>query len=288
MSERQPIPLFVIGTARSGTTWIANLLISHPAIAGLAAEVHHGVHESHLLDHTRYALPGVMSCTEFVARYALEDYWRLARIDAAEFCLSAPARGDAVGFFRALMDAVARRDGARYWIEKTPKHAIYYQELLRRFPDARFLVIRRRFLDVVRSQLGTFGRADAGAFRQRAEKVFRYESDARAVQRLFRSAPGRVLIVSYEDLVANTALQTARVLNWLGLESASLISRYEAASSFGSGRGPRPQVGWVERAMLESLRLACRLMPFAAQRALRERRDRQSARAFPKYALVPG
>lgn len=41
-----PLPVFVVGRNRSGTTWLANQLCEHPDIVGVQHERHHGIHES--------------------------------------------------------------------------------------------------------------------------------------------------------------------------------------------------------------------------------------------------
>jgi len=279
----RPVPLFVLGTARSGTTWLANLLVSHPRIVGLTAPDHHGIHESHLLDHTRYALPGRMTCGEFVSRYSAEDYYALAKVEAGELCAAAPERGDAITFFSALMDLIAARAGARYWLEKTPKHVIYFETLLGRFPTARFVLIERGFERTLASQLAMFGRTESGPARRLAEKVFRYESDRRSLHALARRAPERVIRVAYERLVADTPGESSRLLRWLGLDDEPLQSAFAPASSFAGGdRGPPPMALGL-RVAAGLLRLAFDVVPLSLERRLRSRHDRRAATALPLF-----
>src|SRR5690348_5527303 len=97
-------PIFVMGTARSGTTWLANLLASHPLIAAVAADEHHGVVESHLLDHTRFALPGVISVRSFLDRYQGEDYFRVMDLSPHECERQIRDPADAIALFTSIMD----------------------------------------------------------------------------------------------------------------------------------------------------------------------------------------
>src|SRR3954471_10834777 len=76
------IPVFVVGTARAGTTWLGNLLASHTQVAAVTCPEHHGMVESHLLDYTRYALPGTLTAQEFMAGYSGEDYLRAMKLDS--------------------------------------------------------------------------------------------------------------------------------------------------------------------------------------------------------------
>src|SRR5439155_24638294 len=124
-------------------------------------------------------------------------------IGPADLCSGAPGNA-AVGFFSMLMETVAKRRAARAWLEKTPKHAIYFDEIAARFPAARFLVIRRAMEPTLLSQLAKYARPGAPRFVQVAEKVFRYTSDMRAIRRLERLDPSRVVSVTYEDLAHDT------------------------------------------------------------------------------------
>jgi hypothetical protein len=277
--------IFVIGTARSGTTWLGNLLGSHPFVAAVLAPEHHGIHESHLFDHTRYILQGRMSCAEFVRQYAAEDYFRLTGITHAELCDGAPA-DDAVGFFTRLMELYARSQSARWWLEKTPKHAIYVDEIVRRFPDARFVVIRRSMEDTLLSQLARFPKPGAGRVVQVAEKAFRYASDMRAIKRLERLAVPRVLAVTYEDLVRDLEGESRRLQAFLGLPYHPLESRFEPASSFGSEGRPKPPLRRLDRAIVAACSVTLRFVPFGLLVRLRQARDKSQAVEIPKFALV--
>ena len=70
-------PLFIMGSARSGTTWLANILSSHPDISSPTCVEHHGIHESHLFDHTRYVFPDDIECDTFINEYKKEDFFTI-------------------------------------------------------------------------------------------------------------------------------------------------------------------------------------------------------------------
>jgi hypothetical protein len=277
--------IFVIGTARSGTTWLGNLLGSHPLIAAVMAPEHHGVHESHLFDHTRYVLRGTMSCDEFFRRYAAEDYFRLTGVERADLC-TGQSTNDAVGFFTQLMEIFAKRRGANAWLEKTPKHAIYFDEIVERFPEARFVVIRRSMQETLLSQLAKYARPDAPRFVQIAEKVFRYVSDMRAIRRLERLAAPRVASVRYEDLARETEAESRRLQAFLGLPYSPLASAYEADSSFRRETSRRSGLTWLDRAVVAICAVLFWTVPFRALVAVRRRRDRAQATHIPKFDVI--
>ena len=86
MMKNQPVPIFVMGTARSGTTWLANILSNHNEVAAVTAPEHHGIHESHVYDYTRYCFPSHITCKDFISRYMKEDYYKILGIDGDKLC----------------------------------------------------------------------------------------------------------------------------------------------------------------------------------------------------------
>ena len=284
-------PVFVLGTARSGTSWCANLLAMHPDIAAVATAEHEqitGIHESHLFSHTRYCLPAELDTADFVERYRQEDYFKLSGLSPGGFVARHPGRHRLTVLFRLLMEDVAEARGASHWLEKTPKHTIYYDEVLRAYPDALFVLTRRRFRDTILSNINKYPRKGVGFPRQVVEKVFRWVSDRKAIRRFKRSAAGRFVEISYEDLLHDTQAEIGRVLRFLDLPERTLTSAFPSNTAFGQGRGPRRRLstgGWAAVHMLAGLFW---MVPFPVCRTLRMRRDRsQAARRFPKYTFVP-
>ncbi len=44
--KKKKKPVFIIGTNRSGTTWVGNLLAAHSDVAAIVHEKHKEIHES--------------------------------------------------------------------------------------------------------------------------------------------------------------------------------------------------------------------------------------------------
>jgi hypothetical protein len=287
-SEPQPEigQIFVLGTARSGTTWLANILGSHPMIAAVMAVEHHGIHESHLLDHTRYVLKGTMTCDEFFSQYESEDYCQICNVERTKICARIPV-GTAVTFFTELMDAFARARDANCWLEKTPKHTIYAEELRRLYPRARFVIITRSRQDVLTSQMRLYPRPGATRGVQVFEKSFRYASDMKAIRRLCRRASESVSITTYDALCSDTSREVERIQRELGVPVMALTSGYAPSSSFSSAADRASgQLSSVERIVALAGTWITGLLPFALVLRLRIRRDRAQAVGLPKYARV--
>lgn len=283
-------PIIVLGTARSGTSWCANILAMHPAIAAVASAEYEGltgIHESHLFSHTRYCFPDIVDTVEFVDRYKQEDYFKLTGLSPDEFCRRHPGRHSVSRLFRLIMEDYAEEQGASHWLEKTPKHTIYFRELARDFPDALFVVTRRGFRDTILSNINKYPRKGSTFPRQVAEKVFRWVSDRRAIQRFKRSLRGRFIEVSYESMLRDPSTEIARVLGFLNLEQRDLHSTFPSNSAYGSSKpAPRRISGLAWPAVYLAAAIYW-LTPYPLVRSLRLRRDRRSARRFPKYTFVP-
>ena len=279
-------PLFLLGTARSGTTWLGNLLASHPKIAGVTAAVHQGIHESHLFSHTRYFFPGRMSCDEFILKYHEEDYFKLTGIERESFCEEVWSRSNVFCFFRLMMEKFARHRNASYWLEKTPKHLIYYEEICRTFPDAVFISIERNLHDTILSSLNKYARPDAPRVVQVAEKIFRYVSDMRAIARLRKNWPEKTIRLRYEDLLRNKDKEMKRVLEFLDLDYYCLNSDFLPDSSFKPGRKVVFSFTNIDFFFIECCRVAFSLLPFRIMKLIRTRRDRNQAKFFPKFELI--
>ena len=283
-------PVFVLGTARSGTSWCANLLATHPDVAAAATAEHEGItgiHESYLFSHTRYCFPERVDSRDFVRRYREEDYFKLIELSPEGFCKKHPGRFTVCELFRAMMDDFAEAQGAGYWLEKTPKHTIYFGELTEQFPDAYLVVTRRAFRDTILSNVNKYPRRGVSFPRQVVEKVFRYVSDRRAIERLKRRCPDRIVEVSYEALLSDTQAEIRRLLRFLKLEPRILQSRYPSNSAYGPDRRAKRRIsplGWLGVYLALA---AFWLVPFPLVRRLRVRRDRRAAKRFPKYTFVP-
>ena len=277
-------PLFIMGSARSGTTWLANILSSHPDISSPTCVEHHGIHESHLFDHTRYVFPDDIECNAFINEYKKEDLFKLLSIDPTTFCKNCASKHDVFYWFSALMDKFAKTNNTSYWLEKTPKHLIYYDEILKNFPDCKFVLIKRGFKQTILSNLTKYARADTSRARQIIEKSYRYELDLRAAKRLCKHS-GNVVTIEYEHLAENNDKQIEKILKHLSLDVMQLKSNYEADSSYKTNTKKyimKPRDWWLAY----SIRLITRMVPYEVACRLRKSRDAKTKTTFPLFSRL--
>jgi hypothetical protein len=277
-------PIFVLGTARSGTTWLANLLASHHQIAAVTGDVHFGIHESHLFSHTRYCFPEKVTCKAFFDRYSAEDYYKLAGVEWKDLCANDTKSETVIYWFRRLMEAKAVGEGKDHWLEKTPKHCMYSRNILAGFPDAKFVIIERAFKSTMQSNLTKYARARKSRWLQIAEKAFRYESDRKALIWLKRQRTRCIVGVKYEDLRMDQAAEVGRIERELGIDLAPLRSQFQQDSSYKSNeKYPMNRADWT---FAYAVKWAVALMPLHLIYRLRKRRDMPGAEIFPKYTRL--
>ena len=106
-------------------------------------------------------------------------------------------------------------------------------------------------------------KSSAPRWLQITEKVFRYASDAKAMARLERAAPDRVIAVTYEDLKDDQALPLGRIARFLGIDDVPLASAFPADSSFGGGGSADfRQFTKADRLLIHTLSWAFAAIPF--------------------------
>lgn len=231
-------PLFVVGKHRSGTTWLSNLLLDHAEIAGVQHRDHHGIHESAFFSHVhgRYGdLSTFSNFAEFASVISQSDYFRLMEVSFKEIVELYPSTYTEV--FRTVMDRFAERQGASYWIEKSPMHTSRVRKIGQYYPDARFLGILRSPVDAAFSWLK---RQEGGGRVGRLTGLGRFTLNKSIVdahmQEMKNEWPERVCVVRYEDLVEDRNDVIETVCAFLGLPMMEVEAQYAPNTSYEKGR----------------------------------------------------
>lgn len=118
-------------------------------------------------------------------------------------------------FMVSFIDAQRKHKDEKYWAETTPMNISYSHRLIKLFPEAKFIVIRRDPRDVIASLLTK----DWGP-NSPLEGVEWIESRLRADHEALKSVPrNQVLFINLEDLVTNSPQESYnQILSFLQLQ----------------------------------------------------------------------
>ena len=246
--------LFVVGAPRSGTTWLHQLLLSHPdAIGGQESHffatfgrvLHDFDHKLH--QHRPHGLAGYCRRDELIEH--IRNHWAELTGPFAEF-----------------------KPAATLFVDKTPDHAVWLDAIAEILPEARVLHMHRDARAVVASLLRA-SRQDWGrgwAPRSVASATARWLEYVQAAEAFGQRHPQRFARCSYEALQSNLEHSLRELLPMVGLSATDPIvdhmlstQRADPSASDSSGypmRGelapasPPEPMGFYGPATVDSLR----------------------------------
>ena len=203
-------PVFIFGSGRSGTSLLARMLDSHPAIAV--------PYESHLYNRI-FPLVRDSDLTSVAAReHILREILRMREFQnwtprpSLEATLAAIRRPGFHGIVEALMECWAASQAKRRWGEKTPHHTLHWRTIREGFPDLKVVHIVRDGRDVALSfRYAPFGPKHVY---QAALHWTRYLASAEEAGAAL--GEGAFLLVRYEDLIEDAPRELQRICAFLG------------------------------------------------------------------------
>lgn len=130
-------PIFIIGTGRSGTTLLRQMLNAHPRI--------HITHEASFYSYARHA-PVDVSASQWLERYFQTYSYAYLGLDPATVRAALPAdlpRDRIVDAYTTILKAKAAQKGRVRWGDKNPLDTHNLAQIFADFPDARVVYITR-------------------------------------------------------------------------------------------------------------------------------------------------
>ncbi|MBV8234716.1 MAG: sulfotransferase [Acidimicrobiia bacterium] len=225
--------VIVLGSRRSGSTWLAQLLLSHPDMAGMEP------------NQDRF---GAFHPRETMIFGSLWDVWTNAHGSDGIGIATYLGRAGAAAALRRFCDrefADARdhfKPDATWITEKTPSNSELLPMISVVYPDAWYIHLYRDGRDVARSLAGApMGPDEVGE--AAGEWAKRLEQD-----RQYRHLVSRYRAIRYEDLLADPVEKTLDFFRWIGLEvtpevvaaveerAPRQVARYGQKDAVGSGK----------------------------------------------------
>ena len=249
--------VFVGGCPRSGTTWLARTLASHPDVVAYGGE-------SHVYDRLYEPLMRLGPRRPGTWIQVCRDYFRAPRniaagiheyVSSRKFLALAGAAGRrvwagedpesvAASLVRGIFEDYYRKhrgDGRRRLVEKTPSNLLWAPTILRHFPEARLIEVMRDGRDVcVSLEMRARTRAWAPADRADQADLWRRYAEKGLELRAESTLRHRIHQVRYERMQQDPLREQAALFDFLGLDHdpdllASIraqnhISRYSTKS----------------------------------------------------------
>lgn len=254
-------PIFVVGKNRSGTKWVTNILSNHREIAVLVRhekDISRGCIETNLL--SRMALIfGSLEDDEnyigFVECFTQTDEFKLMGLDKRILYLHKPK--DYLKCFKYLMDNFAEQKGAKFYAQKTD--CLQMKMLLKHFPDARFIVVRRKIVDNIRSM--QMLRRKEGKKKNIFREVYIYHLMDKSCK---PSNQHPILYVDYENLVSDKEQVVRKICKHIGLEynKELLVDRFKKNTSF-ENKSRNKELSGMEEFMIRLISAFMRMLPLA-------------------------
>jgi hypothetical protein len=248
--------LFVVGCARSGTSWVNSILGYHPQVVRGPESHLFPVLYGHLIvadarirrmrvlgaydrSAERRLGPGAVTAGphRWIERDALERLLTRAESEAQ------PGEETARYVIGAILDdffARTRGESGRILVEKTPRHLMYADHILRWWPDAVIVEVLRDGRDVCVS-LAHKSTVAEWAPAERSDQIERWVQavDRGATLRPTPLAKGRWTLVRYEDLWDNPVREVRRLYEFVGIPfDEQRIPEVVEATSLSRSRRP--------------------------------------------------
>lgn len=191
-------PIFVIGMPRTGTTLVDRILSSHPGVES-AGELQ--------------AMPLAVKAAAGTRTPTVLDPETIAAAASADMA--------AIGHDYLRRASHHRRDRALRFTDKFPGNFQYLGFIARTLPNARIVCLRRHPMDTVLSNFRNLFAVSSRYYDYSYDllDIAAYYVRFDRLMRIWREAmPDRLIEVRYEQLVANQAGETRRILNHCGLD----------------------------------------------------------------------
>ncbi len=202
-------PIFILSLPRSGSTLLQRILMSHKDIYSLA--------EPWIL------IPVVNSF--FNKELSLSEYSGSTCANGIEdFIKSLPNKdSDLFPLLNTFITGLYEKqclNNERYFLDKTPRYYLFIPEILKIFPNAKYIVLTRNYLDVLSSIIKTWGK---GHLRSLHRNEIDLVKGPLKISEGIRLLKDKAFILKYEELVSNPVESLEQLFKYLELDFDSEV-----------------------------------------------------------------
>ncbi|MEG3918839.1 sulfotransferase [Microcoleus sp. T3_A4] len=208
--------IFLLGSPRSGTTILQSLLAAHPEVISFPESKFF-----HYLLYDQFAgkLPGRMEAffkDEIKRPELLKDFDDSQTVEAK------------ASWFVRVLDGLAAEQKKSIWLEKTPEHIYFIDDIERFLPDAKFIHILRNGMDTIASMYDATRSFNElwGAGWDLNHCIYRWEHAMLTSHKYINKS--NHILVKYEELLDNKTQILGKLCNFMGIEyDGTMLVNYQ-------------------------------------------------------------
>ena len=195
-------PIFLFSLPRAGSTLLQRIIATSKHIATVA--------EPWVLIPLFYSLKEKNIFAEYnhhVLVNALHDF--CDHLPGGESDYYAEVRDFVLGLYLKAADG-----DAHYFLDKTPRYHLIAKEIIRTFPEGKFIFLWRNPLAIASSMIETWGKGKWNLYRY---KVDLYKGMENLIE-AYLGNKDNVYSIKYEEILAGDAFYLDKLFNYLGIE----------------------------------------------------------------------
>lgn len=210
--------IFLVGCPRSGTTIFQSLLAAHPLIASFPeTKIFHYTLWGEFTDKLPERLTHFFN-NEIQRPELLETFDKNNSLDTI------------IKWFLNILDELALEENKSTWIEKTPEHIFFIQDISLYIPDAKFIHITRNGLDTIASmyEATRMSQNELWGGEWSLDYCIRRWRSCNSITQSHANNPQH-LVVKYEDLLADKIAILKTCCKFIGIEyDDAVLTNYKS------------------------------------------------------------
>jgi hypothetical protein len=290
-------PIFIVGTPRSGTTWLSNTLGRHSRIACVQESISDkrgGVNESAFFSYVAGKFGNLKNdnnLIQLIEVFSSSTFFILSGIDKTIFYKKRPQTYSE--FFRLFMDHFADKQGSDFWLEKTPSHTFHLKEISRYYKDAKFVAVRRNVVDQIKSFIkineiiSGVKTKDLPFSKKKAEilvRLYKYHAHTKHFEHFIAKNPDKIWQIDYEDLTKSTEQAIRKLCGFLKIDfEGDMLHGYIPNTSFESDDDRGKVLSMAEVIGIKILSPLMKLLPYGVHRLMYLTKRTLGGRNFPYW-----